>query len=124
MINKSFSLMVGMTLLVSCFPGQSLAYPARVRISPNAGVHRTIVVPNTRVGGGYSRNRSNFSRGRTGNYYSRERIIIQRDNRGYCSNCNYRGRSYPSRYDGGYNQYYNPSGRYNYTNYYYQRNRY
>ena len=114
MKNRSWSLILGMALLVSSFPKAALAYPFRMRVSPNSGIHRTIVTPTIRVGGSYDSDRYNsyYGNPRRGNYYSRERIIIQRDNRGYCYNCRYRGRSYPSRYYRGYNRPYYPGGRY------------
>ncbi|MDJ0658561.1 MAG: hypothetical protein QNJ42_03625 [Crocosphaera sp.] len=85
MINKSLSLLLGISLSFGILATKTLAYPNRVRFNPNAGVHRTIIAPNSRIGNSYSRGNSNY-RGR-GNYRFQERITIQRDQRGYCYNC-------------------------------------
>ncbi|WP_107668331.1 hypothetical protein [Cyanothece sp. BG0011] len=87
MINKSLSLLLGITLSLSVLGIETLAYPNRVRFNPNAGVHRTIIAPNTNIGNGYPR--SNYNRRGGGNYTFRERITIQRDRRGSCYYCGY-----------------------------------
>lgn len=87
MSNKSLSLLLGITLSFGVLATETLAYPNRVRFNPNAGVHRTIIAPNTNTGNGYSR--GNYYRRGRGNYTYRERIIIQRDQRGSCYNCGY-----------------------------------
>ncbi|ACB49601.1 hypothetical protein cce_0250 [Crocosphaera subtropica ATCC 51142] len=66
---------------------ETLAYPNRVRFNPNAGVHRTIIAPNTNLGNSYPRGNDYHRGGR--NYTFRERITIQRDRRGTCYNCGY-----------------------------------
>ena len=85
MINKSLSLFLGISLSLGVLATETLAYPNRVRFNPNAGVHRTIISPNTRIGNNYPR----------GNYRVRERITIQRDQRGSCYNCGYSNGSNP-----------------------------
>ncbi len=105
MINKSLSLFLGISLSLGVLATETLAYPHRTRISTSPGIHRTITAPNRRRGNNYSRGNSYY--GGRGNYTFRERIIIQRDQRGYCYNCGYynnynpyqnyrgRGRNYP-----------------------------
>ncbi len=93
MINKSLTLLLGITLSLGGLATETLAYPNRVRFNPNAGVHRTIISPNTRIGNNYPRGNS-YHRG-GGNYTFRERIIIQRDQRGSCYNCGYSNGSNP-----------------------------
>ncbi|MEA5536315.1 hypothetical protein [Crocosphaera sp. XPORK-15E] len=105
MLNKSFSLMLGITLLVSGFPKDILAYPVRIRTNPYPGIHRTIIPPNNQPSRSYDRGNSYYDRGR--NSYSRERIIIERDRRGYCGNCHHPNHSKPSRSHPGYQRYYN-----------------
>ncbi|MDJ0601313.1 MAG: hypothetical protein QNJ37_21015 [Crocosphaera sp.] len=99
MINKSLSLFLGITLSLGILATETLAYPNRVRFNPNAGVHRTIIAPNTRIGNSYPRGNSYY--GGRGNYTFRERITIQRDQRGTCYNCGY---------SNGYNSYRNYRG--------------
>ena len=88
MINKSLTLLLGITLSLGVLATETLAYPHRVRFNPNAGVHRTIISPNTRIGNNYPH------RGR-GNYTFRERITIEREQRGSCYNCGYSHGSNP-----------------------------
>ncbi|MEA5511462.1 hypothetical protein VB715_16945 [Crocosphaera sp. UHCC 0190] len=107
MFNKSFSLMLGITLLMSGFPKDILAYPVQIRTNPYSGIHRTIIAPNTQPSRSYYRGNSYYGGG--GNSYSRERIIIERNQRGYCGNCDYPNHSYPSQYNRGYQRYYNPN---------------
>ncbi|MEL4894721.1 hypothetical protein [Crocosphaera sp. Alani8] len=116
MNNKSLSLFLGITLSFGVLATETLAYPNRVRFNPNAGVHRTIISPNGRVGNNYSRGNSSYRGG--GNYSFRERVIIQRDQRGSCYNCGYsnnynpyrtyrgRGRNYPVNPNYQYHRYY------------------
>ncbi|CCQ59242.1 MULTISPECIES: hypothetical protein [Crocosphaera] len=87
MINKSLSLFLGMALSLGVLATETLAYPHRMRISPSPGIHRTITAPNTRRGNNYSRGNSYY--GDRGNYTFRERIRIERDQRGSCYNCGY-----------------------------------
>ncbi len=87
MSNKPLSLLLGISLSLSVLATETLAYPNRVRFNPNAGVHRTIIAPNTNVGIRYPR--GNYYRRGGENYTFRERIIIQRDQRGTCYNCGY-----------------------------------
>lgn len=122
MINKPLSFILGMALAITLIPQEAIAYPIRRRISPNSGIHRTIVVPNTRVGGSYDGNRNNFYYRR--GPYSRERIRIERDNRGYCVNCDYGSRYHRSRYRRD-DRYYRPNGSYyspRYRNFRYRYN--
>ncbi len=102
MINKSLSLVLGIALSLTVMGSETFAYPNRVRFNPNAGVHRTIIAPNTRVGNRYNRGNS-YYRGRR-NSSLRERIIIQRDQRGYCDNCGYYNRYNSYRNYRGYRQ--------------------
>ncbi|EAZ88572.1 hypothetical protein [Crocosphaera chwakensis] len=87
MINKSLGLLLGITLSLSVLETETLAYPNRIRFNPNAGVHRTIIAPNTNIGNSYPR--GNYYHRGGGNYTFRERITIQREQRGNCYNCGY-----------------------------------
>ena len=100
MINKSLSILLGITLSFGVLATETLAYPNRVRFNPNAGVHRTIIAPNTRVGNRYNRENSYYRDGRNSTF--RERIIIQREQRGYCRNCGYSNNYNPYRNYRGY----------------------
>lgn len=87
MINKSLSLLLGIALSLTVMGEETLARPHRIPFNPNPGIHRTIITPNTRIGNGYRRGNSYYRGG--GYSRSRERIIIQRDQRGYCGHCGY-----------------------------------
>ncbi|MDJ0846286.1 hypothetical protein [Crocosphaera sp.] len=116
MINKSLSLLLGISLSFGVLATETLAYPNRVRFSTSPGIHRTIIAPNSRIGNRYPRGSADY--GGRGNYRFRERITIERDQRGYCYNCgnsnpyhrhrNYRGYGRNSRFvpqDGSYPYY-------------------
>ena len=100
MSNKSLSLLLGITLSLGVFATETLAYPNRVRFNPNAGVHRTIIAPNTRIGNSYPRGR--YHNGGRSNSTFRERITIQRDQRETCYNCGYSNDAYSPRNYRGY----------------------
>ncbi|MDJ0730391.1 MAG: hypothetical protein QNJ33_10415 [Crocosphaera sp.] len=104
MCNKSLTLLLGITLSFGVLATETLAYPNRVRFNPNAGVHRTIIAPNGRIGNSYPRGNSYY--GGRGNYTFRERITIQRGQRGYCYHCGYSNRYNPYRNDRGYGRNY------------------
>ena len=88
MSNKALSLLLGITLSLGGLGTETLASPDRIRFNPNAGVHRTIISPNTRTGNNHS-NRGG------GNYTFRERITIEREQQGSCYNCNHSHGSNP-----------------------------
>ncbi len=116
MINKSLSLLLGISLSLGGLATETLAYPNRVRFNPNAGVHRTIIAPNGRRGNNYPRNNSTFREritiqrdqrgtpyyGGRGNSTYRERIRIDRNQRGTCYNCGYYNNNYSPRNYRGY----------------------
>ena len=114
MSNKSLSLLLGISLSFGILATETLAYPHRVRFNPNAGVHRTIISPNTGIGNNYPRNNSTFreritiQRDQRGTPYYRgggnsrfhERIRIERNQRGTCYNCGYPNNYSPRNYRG------------------------
>ncbi|MGK7940971.1 MAG: hypothetical protein AB4062_12650 [Crocosphaera sp.] len=87
MIRQSLSLVLGIVLSLGAMETPIFAHPRRIRSSSNPGIHRTIIAPSSRIGNSYQR-RSSYYRG--GSYSrSRERIIIERDQQGYCNYCGY-----------------------------------
>ena len=87
MIRQSFGLVLGIVLSLGAMELPSFARPNGVHFNPNAGVHRTIIGPSRRTRNSYYP-RNSYDRG--GGYSrSRERIIIEREQRGYCHSCGY-----------------------------------